>query len=349
VKAIRIAGRVIGEGQPCFIIAEAGVNHNGSVEEAMRLVAIAAAAGADAVKFQTFRAERLATKNAPKADYQLSTTNREESQFEMLKRLELSEDDHRRLIAHCREREIIFLSTPFDELSADLLEDLDVTAYKIGSGDITNLPLLNHVARKGKPMIVSTGMATLEEVRTAVETIHAAGNNELVLLHCVSSYPTRAEDANLRAMDTLRRTFRVVVGFSDHTLGIEIPLAAVAMGACVIEKHFTSDRSLPGPDQVTSLEPEELRAMVQGIRKVEAALGQGKKAPAASEANTREVARKSLVAAQDIRAGMAITGEMIAIRRPGSGLPPSMRTNIIGRTARVDIPAGSLIKLEELK
>jgi N,N'-diacetyllegionaminate synthase len=252
------------------------------------------------------------------------------------------------LMAYCQERKILFLSTPFDELSADLLDELDVAAFKIGSGEITNLPFLNHVARKSKPMIVSTGMASLEEVEAAVETICSVGNDQLVLLHCVSSYPADPADANLRAMDTLRRAFNVPVGFSDHTLGIEVPLAAAALGARVIEKHFTLDRSLPGPDQQASLEPHELQAMVAGIRKVEMALGDGKKIPAASEANTSEVARKSLVAAQDIPAGTVLTEAMIAIKRPGSGLPPTMRPFIIGRTAGKDIAAGSLLKLEEL-
>jgi N,N'-diacetyllegionaminate synthase len=348
VEQVKIAQHIIGDGQPCFIIAEAGVNHNGMIEQAQRLVDIAAQVGADAVKFQTFKAERLASENAPKAGYQLTTTDSGESQLDMLRRLELSSADHQKLLAYCQERKILFLSTPFDELSADLLDELDVAAFKIGSGEITNLPFLNHVARKSKPMIVSTGMASLEEVEAAVETICSVGNDQLVLLHCVSNYPADPADANLRAMDTLRRAFNVPVGFSDHTLGIEVPLAAVALGARVIEKHFTLDRCLPGPDQQASLEPHELQAMVAGIRKVEMALGDGKKIPAASEANTSEVARKSLVAAQDIPAGTVLTEAMIAIKRPGSGLPPTMRPSIIGRTAGKDIAAGSLLKLEEL-
>lgn len=343
---VRICGRIIGEGHPCFIIAEAGVNHNGDMNLAHQLIDVAVNAGTDAIKFQTFRAERLVTADAPKAAYQLETTNAGESQFEMLQRLELDADAHRALIAHCRDKHILFLSTPFDEKSADLLEALGVPAFKTPSGEITNLPYLNHIARKGKPMIVSTGMAFLGEVETAVRTIEAVGNHAFALLHCVSNYPANPADTNLRAMQTMARAFGLPVGYSDHTPGIEVSFAAVALGACIVEKHFTLDRNLPGPDHQASAEPAELAALVRGIRIVEAALGNGRKEPAESEANTAAVARKSLVAACDIPAGATLTETMIALKRPGTGIPPAICEFLVGRTARAAISAGTLLTLD---
>lgn len=348
VATIDIAGRKVGPGQPCFIVAEAGVNHNGSLEMARQLVDVAVQAGADAVKFQTFKAERLVTPDAPKADYQLLTTDAAESQYEMVRRLELSEEAHRDLMAYCREQGILFMSTPFGEESADFLADLGIAVFKIPSGEITNLPFLTHVVGKGKPVIVSTGMAYLGEVEAAVSTIEKVGNRDFVLLHCVSNYPADPADANLRAMQTLATAFGVPVGYSDHTPGIEVAIAAVALGACVIEKHFTLDRNLPGPDHRASLEPDELAALVRGIRTVEASLGHGRKEPAPSEANTAAVARRSLVAAQDIPAGTKLTEEMIAIKRPGTGLPPAMRSYLLGRSVRTAVPAGTLFTLEML-
>ena len=348
MEAISVAGRKIGPGDPCFIIAEAGVNHNGSTETARKLVDVAVEAGADAVKFQTFKAERLAAPHAPKAYYQVRTTGTEESQLQMLTRLELSSDDHRRLMAYCDDKGILFMSSPFDEESADLLAELGVSVYKVPSGEITNVPYLIHLARKGKPLIVSTGMAYLSEVETAVRTIREAGNDEFVLLHCVSNYPADPADVNLKAMQTMSTAFSAPVGYSDHTIGIEVAVAAVALGACIIEKHFTLDRRLPGPDHPASLEPDELVALVRGIRTVEAALGHGRKEPALSEANTANVARKSLVAARDIPAGATLTEEHIAVKRPGTGLPPSIRPYLTGRTTRVSIPAGALLTLEML-
>jgi N-acetylneuraminate synthase len=352
-KTFSIDGYSIGIGCPCFVIAEAGVNHNGELEKALALVNAAKEARADAVKFQTFCAERLVCKNAPKARYQVETTGANESQCEMLKRLELSPDDHRRLLDHCREIGILFLSSPFDEQDADFLESLGVPAYKIPSGELTNLPYLAHIARKGKPMIVSTGMATLGEVETAIETIRAAGNPDLALLHCVSNYPAAPQDVNLRAMLTLQQAFGAPVGYSDHVRSNEISIAAVALGACIIEKHFTLDRDLPGPDHRASLEPHELVTLVKAIRNVEKALGTGCKRPTNSEAETASVARKSLTAACDIPAGSLITEEMLTVKRPGTGLPPSMRPYIMGRRVRTDLPGGgvlrgSLIKLEDL-
>jgi N-acetylneuraminate synthase/N,N'-diacetyllegionaminate synthase len=341
-------GQRIGMGAPCFVIAEAGVNHNGELEMARQLIDAATAAGASAVKFQTFKAERLVTLDAPKAGYQKLVTRAAESQYEMLRRLELSSGAHRELMAYCRSRGLLFMSTPFDEESADFLDELGVALFKLPSGEVTNLPFLAHVARKSKPMIVSTGMADLNEVAAAVRTIEDEGLRELVLLHCVSSYPAEAKDINLRAMLAMNVAFGVPVGYSDHASGAEVALAAVALGACVIEKHLTLDRNLPGPDHQASLEPAELKALVTGIRTVEAALGDGVKRPAASEFDTAQVARKSLVAARDIPAGTTLTGDLIAIMRPGTGLAPSMRSQLIGRTVRVGMPKGTLFDLEKL-
>jgi N-acetylneuraminate synthase len=348
VDAIEVAGQRIGRGQPCFVIAEAGVNHNGSIEAALQMVELAEKAGADAVKFQTFRAEQLVTSGAPKAQYQLRYTSATESQYEMLRRLELAPSAYGRLIDCCRERGILFLSSPFDEQSAGLLYDLGVPAFKIPSGEITNLPLLEHIGRYQRPMIVSTGTACLNEVETAVDTIAECGNREIILLHCVSCYPANAQDVNLRAMHTMAAAFGLPVGYSDHTLGMEIALAAVALGACVLEKHFTLDRSLPGPDQATSLDPVEFTTMVKAIRSVEAALGHGRKEPAASEADAAAVVRKSLVAAADIPAGTKITEDVISMKRPGTGLPPAARAQVMGRIARSNIAAGTLLSWDLL-
>jgi len=349
VNVVDIGARKIGPGRPCFIIAEAGVNHNGDIKLARQLIDVAVVAGADAVKFQTFKAERLATADAPKADYQKQAGDSGESQLDMLRRLELSSEAHRELMAYSRQRGILFLSTPFDEEAADFLDALGVGLFKLPSGELTNLPFLGHVARKGKPLIVSTGMSTLAEVEQAVETVGAAGNAGLALLHCVSAYPAEPADANLRAMQTMTAAFGVPVGFSDHTLGTEVTLAAVALGACIIEKHYTLDRNLPGPDHRASLEPEELKLMMRSIRNVEASLGDGRKRPAASEKNTEMVARKSLVAAHTIAQGEILREESIAIKRPGTGLLPAIRPHLLGRRARKMIRAGEILHLEMLE
>lgn len=346
VTAVGIAGRTVGPGHPCFIIAEAGVNHNGSVELAKRLIEAAAGAGADAVKFQTFRAERLASAAAPKAAYQARATTASESQLEMLRRLELPPEAFRELRDDCQRRGILFMSTPFDEESADLLDELGMAVFKIPSGELTNGSFLAYVAAKGKPMIVSTGMSSLEEVGSAVRAIEGAGNRHLILLHCVSDYPAHPAEVNLRAMRTMAEAYRVPVGYSDHTRGIEVALAAVALGACIVEKHLTLDRSLPGPDHRASLEPGELEALVRGIRVVEQALGDGRKMPAPSEAEAAAAARRSLIAACDIRSGTMLTPQMITIKRPGTGLPPAMRETLVGRIAKRDIPEGALLTLE---
>ncbi len=345
---LAIGDRRVGPARPCFVIAEAGVNHNGDPETALRLVDTAAGAGADAVKFQTFRAELLVSPDAPKAEYQKRTTGGDESQLDMLRRLELPEADHRRLIARCAERGICFLSTPFEQPSADLLDRLDVPAYKIGSGELTNLPLLTHVAGKGRPIILSTGMATIDEVAAAVEAVRAAGCEQLALLHCVSNYPADPADANLRAMATLAEAFDVPVGFSDHTEGDEVALAAVAMGACILEKHFTLDRTLEGPDHRASIEPDALAAMVRRIRRVESALGDGTKAPATTEANTAAVARRSLVFARDLPAGHVLSAGDLAVRRPGTGLAPNRLGEVVGRRLAGAVRAGQLLREETL-
>jgi N-acetylneuraminate synthase len=347
MQNIQVANRLIGPGQPVFVIAEAGVNHNGDLKLARALIDVAVEAGADAVKFQTFRADRLVTPDAPKAEYQLQTTGNDESQFEMLKHLELSPDAHRELKSYCEERGIVFLSTPFDEEAVDLLDGLGVPAFKISSGDLTNSPLLEHVASKGKPVILSTGMSELSELIEAVSVLNTAGCENPVLLHCVSNYPAQPQEINLRAMQTMRSAFDVPVGFSDHTEGIDVALAAVALGACVIEKHFTLDRTLPGPDHRASLEPGALRELVRSIRRVESALGSGRKAPAASELETAKAARRSLVAARDIPAGAILEREMVVMRRPGAGMSPSMLDTLLGRQAVRDIAAGTLLNEDE--
>jgi N,N'-diacetyllegionaminate synthase len=345
-KVIRIGDHSIGPNKPCFFIAEAGVNHNGNVETAHRLVEAAARCGADAIKFQTFKAERVVTQSAPKADYQRQTTDRSESQFDMLKKLELDAQAHRALLEHCRDIQLLFLSTPFDEESVDLLDQLGLPAFKTPSGEITNLRYLEHVARKGKPMIVSTGMSYLGEVEAAVQTIEKTGNPDLVLLHAVSNYPAAPSDINLRAMETMMKAFGVPVGYSDHTSGMEVPLAAAALGACVIEKHFTLDRNLPGPDHKASMEPAEVEGLIKGIRMVQQALGNGRKEPAASEMNTALATRKSLVAACFLPAGTVVGEEAISLKRPGTGLPPSFLKYLVGRKTRMDIPADAVLSLD---
>lgn len=345
-KELTFGKRVVGAGHPAFVIAEAGVNHNGDLSLAFQLIDAAIAAGADAVKFQTFIASEVITADAAKAEYQKETTGEQESQLEMVKRLELSFGDFRKLKIYCDDQGITFLSTPFDFKSVDFLEGLGVVAFKISSGDLTNHPFLRHVASKGRPVILSTGMSDLDEVREALAVINGAGNDEVILLQCVTNYPAAAEDVNLKAMLSMQSSFDVNVGYSDHTLGIEVPLAAVALDACVIEKHFTLDKNFVGPDQRASLEPHEFKAMVDGIRKVEAALGNGQKVPAASESGNAAVARRSIVAARDISAGTTITPSEIAFKRPGTGLSPRMADQLLGKTARIDVKAGSLLALE---
>ncbi|HOD72463.1 MAG TPA: N-acetylneuraminate synthase [Deltaproteobacteria bacterium] len=331
-----------------FIIAEAGVNHNGSLETAKALVRQAGMAGADAVKFQTFRADALAAEGLEKAWYQKKTSNAEESQLSMLRRLELGVEEHRELVRFCRSQRIMFLSTPFDEQSADLLESLGVPMLKIGSGELTNLPFLRHVARKRKPMIISTGMANLGEVEEALEVVLSAGNREITLLHCVTEYPAPPKEVNLRAMQTLHRAFGFPVGYSDHTEGIEIAVAAAALGASVIEKHFTLDRSAEGPDHRSSLDPPMFADMVRAIRNVEDAMGDGRKRPAPCEIKNIPMARRSVVALGAISKGRVITRDLLAIKRPGDGIAPRDMDKIVGLKARRSIPAHKAITWDDL-
>lgn len=331
-----------------FIIAEAGVNHNGSLDLAFQLIDAAKASGADAVKFQTFRAARLATASAHKAPYQQRTTAISESQFDMLQRLELNGAAHQHLVDYCRQLGIQFLSSPFDTESADLLASMNVPLYKIPSGEITNLPFLQHLAHKGKPLILSTGMSTLGEVEEAVWVVQAAGCTELTLLHCVTEYPAPYAEVNLRAMQTLKAAFGLPVGYSDHTPGIDISIAAVALGAEVIEKHFTLHRSLPGPDHAASLEPVELQQMVAGIRHVEAALGTGIKVPAPCELPNLHVARKSVVAARSLPTGHKLATGDLDIKRPGNGLAPKILPALLGRTLRVSVAKDEIISWDHL-
>jgi len=344
MQQVQIANKLIGPHQPVFVIAEAGVNHNGNLNLAHQLVDVAVEAGADAVKFQTFQADHLVMPDAPKAEYQLRTTGNTESQLEMLRRLELSGDAHRELQSYCHKREIIFLSTPFDEQAVDLLDELGVPAFKISSGDLTNSPLLEYVALKEKPVILSTGMSEISELIEAVSVLNSAGCENPILLHCVSNYPAKASEANLRAMQTMRAAFDLPVGFSDHTEGIDISLAAVALGACVIEKHFTLDRTLPGPDHRASLEPGELHQLVQSIRRIESALGTGRKVPTTSEVETARVARRSLVAATEIPVGAILKRDMVIIRRPGTGMSPATLDAVLGRRVLRGIEAGTLLE-----
>lgn len=328
-----------------FIIAEAGVNHNGSIENAKKLIDMAAIAGADAVKFQTFQTENLVCRNAQKASYQIETTDKKESQFQMLKKLELSESMHRELIEYSNKRSIMFLSTPFDIESAYMLKKIGVKVFKIPSGEITNLPYLRVIAELGEKIILSTGMSSLDEVMDAVEILKKNGSNDISVLHCNTEYPTPMQDVNLRAMITLQEKLQLPVGFSDHTRGIEIPIAAVALGAEIIEKHFTLDRNMEGPDHKASLEPEELKKMVEAIRNVENALGNGIKKPSQSELKNREIVRKSIVAKIEIREGETFSEKNITTKRPGNGISPMLWDKVIGKQAKHKYSMDEMIEL----
>jgi N,N'-diacetyllegionaminate synthase len=318
-----------------FIIAEAGVNHNGSLEMAFQLIDMAVAAGADAVKFQTFKADNIITVNAPKAGYQKATTETGESQLQMVKKLELDETTHIQLYKYCQHKGIQFLSSPFDLESIDLLCRLGLGIFKIPSGEITNLPYLRKLGALKKRVLLSTGMADLSEVEDALNVLTKSGTSleDITVLHCNTEYPTPFEDVNLRAMLTIGRTFGVAVGYSDHTPGIEVAIAAVALGATILEKHFTLDRNLPGPDHKASLEPVELKTMVQSLRNVEKTLGDGIKRPSPSEVKNKPIARKSLVATQPIKMGELFSSDNITAKRPGTGVSPMRWDEIIGRKA----------------
>jgi N,N'-diacetyllegionaminate synthase len=330
-----------------LIIAEAGVNHNGNMELAKKLIDVAAEAGADFVKFQTFNANRLVTHTAKKADYQTKSTGCNETQHEMLRQLELTPEMHNELIAHCAARNIGFFSTGFDIESVDLLVSLGQNQFKIPSGEMTNLPYLRHIGQFGKPVILSTGMATLGDIEAAIEVLEQAGTSRanLTLLQCTTEYPTPMAEVNLRAMQSIHSAFGVPVGYSDHTSGIEVAIAAVALGATVIEKHFTLDRNLPGPDHKASLEPQELKAMVTAIRNIEVALGDGIKRLTPSEAKNQPVARKSLVASKAIKAGELFSAQNVTAKRPGTGISPMRWDDVVGRKALHDFAIDALIEL----
>ena len=332
-----IHGRKIGENHPVFFIAEAGVNHNGSLDLAKQLVDVAKEARADAVKFQTFKTENIIVPDAPKSTYHVETTGLEQSWFDLLKTQELSREMHEQLIDYCRRKEIIFLSTPYDEESADLLEEVDVPAFKIASTDTNNIPFVRYVAQKGKPMIISTAMCEMEEVEQAVNAIREEGLQEFVVLQCTGNYPTRLEDSNLRVIEMYRRKLNCLVGYSDHTAELINPIAATALGTSVYEKHFTIDKELPGPDHRMSLSPDELKETIRLIRQTEQALGSRQKGVLESEKGNRLMLRKSLVAATNISKGTEITREMIAIKRPGKGISPSRLDNFIGRKILIDV------------
>lgn len=330
-----------------FIIAEAGVNHNGSLELALKMVGEAAKAGADAVKFQTFKAEKSISANAPKASYQIETTGSSESQLEMARKLELGEDDHIKLSLRCRELGIFFLSTPFDLDSIEFLSRMGMEMFKIPSGEITNLPHLKKIGALGKKILLSTGMSEMREIEDALKILISAGTPKefITVLHCNTEYPTPMEDANLRAMLTIRDVLNVRVGYSDHTLGIEAPIAAVALGAEVIEKHFTLDRNMPGPDHSASLLPDELKSMVSAIRNIEKAMGDGIKRPTPSELKNIPIARKSIVASGHIKAGEEFTPENLTSKRPATGISPMMWDSVIGRRAKRDFNKDDLIEI----
>ncbi len=341
---IRLGKRIIGHGRPTFIIAEAGVNHNGDIRLAKKLIDVAVAAGADSVKFQTFKAEESVTADAPLAAYQKRNDKTAKSFVGMLKRLELPDGAFNELAAYSRKRGILFFSKPAYVGAVDVLEEAGVPLYKIGSGDIDFISLLEKAARTGKPVILSTGMATIPEIEAALKALASAGCRETAVLHCVTSYPVEFRYANLKAIETLRRRFRVPIGYSDHTTGIEAAVASVALGACIVEKHFTLDRTMPGPDHKASLEPAELKSMVEQIRHVEQALGDGRKGPMACEKGNKKVVRKSLVALAPIGAGEVIRDEMIGYKRPGTGLPEKFKHLFVGKRARRAIAKDQRLK-----
>lgn len=328
-----------------FIIAEAGVNHNGSIQLAKKLIDIASEAGADAVKFQTFKAEKLVSKNAQKADYQKQTTDKTESQFDMIKKLELDLDTHKKLIAYCKTKNIMFLSTPFDHDSIELLNVLDLEIFKIPSGEITNLPYLRCIGKLNKKVILSTGMSNIGEIEDALDVLILAGTKkkDITVLHANTMYPTPMEDVNLKAMVTIGNTFDISYGYSDHTLGIEVDIAAVALGACCIEKHFTLDKTMEGPDHKASLEPEELNAMIKAIRNIELALGGQIKKASKSEIPNMKIARKSIVANCNIKKGELLNEKNISVKRPGTGVNPMRWDEVIGSLATKDYTEDELI------
>ncbi|MCL2116402.1 MAG: N-acetylneuraminate synthase [Methanobrevibacter sp.] len=335
----------IGDGEKIFIIAEIGVNHNGDINLAKKMIKEAAKSGANAVKFQTFITEDMITKNTKKAKYQ-EKNSKGSSQAEMIKKLELSKDDFFELSNYARSNNVLFLSSPFDIKSVDLLDKLDVPGFKIGSGELNNFELLEYIEKKGKPIIISTGMSTLEEIQETYNFIK--NKDQLIILHCITGYPSKFEDANLKFITTLKEKFEVPIGFSDHSLGIELAIASVGLDVCVIEKHFTIDKTLDGPDHKASLEPQDFKAMVDAIRNVEIAMGDGERTMCESELEIKKVARKSIVAAVDIPKGSILNKKMLAIKRPGTGIEPKYLKSLIDKKTTVDIRKDDLIKYDFL-
>ncbi len=348
MRKVKIEDKLVGDGEPVFIVAEAGVNHNGDVDLGKKLIDVAKDAETDAVKFQAFKAKNVVTKYAEKAKYQKETTGPNKSQYNMMKRLELKDEDLRELYNYAKKNNIIFLSSAFDKESVDLLDNLGVPAFKVPSGEITNFPLLRYIAEKKKPIILSTGMSTTAEIEEALEVIRENGVEDIILLHCVTSYPAKIEDVNLRAIETLRHRFKLPVGFSDHTLGITISIAATALGAALIEKHFTLDKTLPGPDHRASLEPDELKDMIKAIKDVEQASGDGIKKPTEGEEKIKKIVRRSIVAKVRIPKGTIITENMLAFKRPGVGIEPKYLNEVIGKKAKKDIKPDELITFKKL-
>ena len=340
---IQIGNKTISHSGTIFIIAEAGVNHNGDINLAKKMVREAKACGADCVKFQTFKAERIVTNISPKAAYQLKTTNPAESQLEMLEKLELSQEDYCELVRTCREEDIIFLSTPYNIEDVDFLDDLGVQAFKVASGQAVEPIFLEYMARKNKPVLLSTGMCTLAEVDEAVRTIRDNGNDKLILFQCTTNYPSAIQDTNLRAMITMRNAFDVLVGYSDHTEGLTAAIVAATLGASVIERHFTLDKSLPGPDQSSSSDPLEFTQLVRNIREAEKCLGSAVKTPSSAEVINAAAMRRSIVASQDITAGSVFSLENLTLKRPAAGLMGNQLADILGRKAATDIRAETCI------
>jgi len=345
MKKVKISNKVIDKSSPCFIVAEAGINHNGNIELAKKLIAAAKDAGADAVKFQTFKAGELVIEDVGIADYAEKNIGKGMTQINLLKNFELKYEGFEVLKQYCNKKDIIFLSTPHSFDAIDFLEEL-VPAYKFGSGDITNIPALRHAAKKDKPMILGTGMSTLEEVIHAVNAIKSEGNNQIIALHCTTDYPCPSEEVNLRAMITMQKELDCLVGYSDHTLGTLVPIMAATIGAVMMEKHFTLDRNLPGPDHTASLEPDELKNMIEEIRNAEKILGSFEKKPTKSEKEIMKLVRKSVVTKQDIVKGSIIDRNMVVIKRPGTGLNPSNIDKIIGKKAKQDIVKDEIFDLE---
>ncbi len=344
MKSLNIDGNIIAHERACFIIAEAGVNHNGDIKMALELVRKAKEAGADCVKFQTFKAESVITKKAPKAKYQLEVTDPGESQFDMLKKLELTYDDYVEILKECKKHEITFLSTPYNEEDADFLNDLGVSAFKIASGQIVELSFLEYVAKFNKPMILSSGMATLAEVYEGISAIRATGNQQIAILQCTTNYPSEINDANIKAMISMGNSLDVIFGYSDHIEENYASYAAVALGAQVIEKHFTLDRSLPGPDHKASLNTTQFKELVQGIKKTERVLGSVIKTPSKNEKRNIEGMRRSIVLNNPVNAGGIITEENMAFKRPATGIAPRMKKDLIGKRAAIDIDSDMPLK-----